>query len=150
MAVWSEFEGAEPHLAQLIAARFSSHPHHVLGTLRADGSPRLSGVNVFINDGHMWFGSMPGAQKVSDILRDPRIALHSAPLSEDLVDGDASVSGVARRLTDDLALSWKPESPPDGDYFEIDIVRAHLVTVVGEDLVISVWDNAKGLRIVKR
>lgn len=150
MATWSEFEELHPDVAARIRARFEGHPHHVLGTVMADGSPRLSGINVFFDDGHLWFGSMEGARKASDIHRDPRVAFYSAPLREDMDGGDASVSGRARSLSADVVRTWRPETPDNGEFFEVDISRLHLVEVVDERLIVTMWDTSNGLRIVKR
>lgn len=150
MAQWADIEKSEPGLTSRIRARFEGHPHHVLGTVRLDGSPRLSGINVFFNDGRLWFGSMASARKVDDIRRDPRVAFYSATLDEHMNGGDASISGIAETLSAETVSVWRPESPTDGDFFEVDIIRLHLVEVVAEELVVSMWDNARGLRIVKR
>jgi Pyridoxamine 5'-phosphate oxidase len=150
MTPWAEFCRQSPDLADRIQACFERHPHHVLGTLNAAGAPRLSGINVFFNDGVLWFGSMPSAQKVRDIERDERIAVHSAPLSETLDGGDARVSGHAVRLDARRVRGWRPETPGDGIFFEITIERVHLVEVDNEELVVTMWDSSRGVRIVKR
>jgi hypothetical protein len=150
VARWSDIENNEPELARLVRARFECHPHHVLGTVRADGSPRLSGINVFFSDGHLWWGSMTGARKAVDVRRDQRVALYSAPLHEDMTGGDASISGLVIPIDGDMVRQWKPETPADGEFFEVDVTRLHLVEVVDDELVISMWDKANGLRIVKR
>lgn len=150
MTKWSNFELAEPRLAGLVRARFEGHPHHVLGTVRRDGSPRLNGINVFIDEGRLWFGSMPAARKADDIFRDPRVSFYSAPLREDMSGGDASISGKAIPLSADIVHTWRPENPADGVYFEVEIDRVHLVEVVDDELVVSMWDNQRGVRIVKR
>ena len=41
---WSRFEAEAPELAAAVQARFAAHIHHIIGTLRPDGSPRLSGT----------------------------------------------------------------------------------------------------------
>jgi hypothetical protein len=64
--------------------------------------------------------------------------------------GDASVNGDARPLSTDLVMGWRPQNPSEGEFFEIDINRLHLVEVVDEHLVITMWDTDNGLRIVKR
>lgn len=150
MAQWSVFESEAPELAAKVRARFEGHPHHVLGTLDSTGAPRLSGINVFFNDGVVWFGSMPGARKVADILRDPRIALHSATLSEQMDGGDARITGIAVALDAARATAWRPENPGEGHFFRLEVQKAHLVEVNGEQLVISMWDTEHGLRIVQR
>lgn len=147
---WQEFNGAAPALAPKVAACFSRHPHHVLGTVDSSGGPRLSGVNVFVNDGVMWFGCMPGSLKSADISRDPRVALHSAPLSETLEGGDARVTGTAHRLDPLRVHAWRPDTPSDGEFFEVSVERVHLVEVDGEELVVTMWDNPRGVRIVRR
>src|SRR5262249_33284616 len=43
MATWMTFRTEAPDLAAVIQGRFTSHLHHILATLRADGSPRVSG-----------------------------------------------------------------------------------------------------------
>lgn len=150
MATWSDIEKNEPELAARIQARFSGHPHHILGTIRSDGAPRLSGINVFFHDGYLWFGSMPDSRKAKDIVRDARVSLHSAPLDESMSGGDASISGIASSLDAQRVMQWQPESPANGQFFEVDVQRLHLVEVVGEELVVTMWDNTHGLRIVKR
>jgi hypothetical protein len=40
MATWKQFAAEAPDLAYAVRARFEAAKHHVLATLRADGSPR--------------------------------------------------------------------------------------------------------------
>lgn len=150
MTPWTGFSGSAPDLAGKVRACFERHPHHVLGTIDAHGAPRLSGINVFFDDGVLWFGSMANALKIRDIERDPRVSIHSAPLSETLDGGDARVSGRAVRLEPSRVLAWRPETPTDGAFFEVEIEHAHLVEVVSGELVVTVWDTAHGVRIVRR
>ncbi len=46
MASWQDVENAEPEFAARIRRIFDAHKHKTLATLRADGSPRLSGIEV--------------------------------------------------------------------------------------------------------
>lgn len=150
MIKWAQLETNYPEFASRVATCFLAHSHHVLASLHADGSPRVSGINIFFNDGEMWFGSMKGSQKTRDLLRDPRCAVHSAPLSETLENGDVKANGVACQLSPDQVMLWQPESPPGGDYFALRLTRVSLVTVRDEKLVIEMWDTSHGLRIVER
>jgi hypothetical protein len=150
MAKWSVFESEAPVLAARIRGRFEGHPHHILGTLDSTGAPRLSGINLFFNEGVVWFGSMPSALKSLDIKRDPRVSLHSATLSEELDGGDARISGMALELPTESAREWRSENPSDGEFFQIDVQKAHIVEVTNEQLVITMWDTENGLRIVHR
>src|SRR4051812_30228864 len=76
MASWSDVERAEPTFAARVRGLFDARKHKTLATVRADGSPRISGIEVQFADGELTFGSMPDARKGADLLRDPRFALH--------------------------------------------------------------------------
>jgi ferric iron reductase protein FhuF len=54
MASWPEVEAAAPELAAAVRAAFEPHKHKVLATLRADGSPRVSGNEMTFKDGEIW------------------------------------------------------------------------------------------------
>ena len=68
----------------------------IIGTIRADGAPRLSGTEVHVEDGQLRIGMMSDAHKLADVLRDPRVEVHSAPIELDLANGDAKVAGRLR------------------------------------------------------
>lgn len=150
MATWNSIAAEAPLLAAQVLARFIGHPHHILGTIELNGAPRLSGINLMWDDGVVWFGCMSGSRKALDIHRDSRIALHSAPMSAELDGGDARISGRALPLESARVLAWRPETPSDGVFFEVDIEKVHLVEVDGKDLKVSMWDTESGLRIVNR
>jgi hypothetical protein len=46
MTSFADLEAAEPELAGRVRAAFDAHGHEVLATLRADGSPRVSGIEA--------------------------------------------------------------------------------------------------------
>ncbi|MBK9178009.1 MAG: pyridoxamine 5'-phosphate oxidase family protein [Acidimicrobiales bacterium] len=145
MASWSTFEHEAPELAASVRSRFAANPHHVLGTLRRDGSPRLSGTEVHIHDGEVWLGVMPGSRKLDDVRRDPRCALHSAPLETDLAAGDAKLAGRAEEVADParraavLAAIAPQDAPVDGSLLRLDLGEASLVTVRGDRLHVDTW-----------
>src|SRR5690348_18152588 len=85
MTAWRDVEQAEPGFAQRVRALFDAHRHKTIATLRADGSPRISGIEVAFEDGELVFGSMPNASKGADLRRHARFALHSATV--DPVEG---------------------------------------------------------------
>src|SRR3954449_8861806 len=60
---WTDFAKAEPAFATEVRARFAMYKHHVLGTLRRDGSPRLSGLEGDFRWDDMWLGLMAGSLK---------------------------------------------------------------------------------------
>jgi hypothetical protein len=137
---WSTFASGSPDLAAMVRARLEAHPHHVIATLRADGSPRASGTNVEFADGEggteLRIGAMARAVKANDLKRDPRYALHSAPLDEQLGGGDAKVSGLARVVG--------TPGPDDDTTFVLEIAEASLVEVEGDQLRITSWSPHAG------
>jgi hypothetical protein len=155
---WADFWAAEPAFSDRVAARFSCHPHHVVGTLAPDGRPRLWGSSIFVSGGHLWFGAMPHALRTADLRRDPRVAVHSAPLDEKLSGGDARVEGTATVLGAAESTDWMRNHLPagddgaglPGDVVLIGLARVVLTEVEGDTLVMSVWEPGRGLRIVQR
>jgi hypothetical protein len=148
MTSWEEFEAAAPELAATILERFGAHKHAVIATLKADGSPRLSGIETAFWRGDLWIGMMPESRKGADLRRDPRFSLHSAPIDLELVDGDAKLAGRAALVTDAALvaefLAASEEStrdvPPGAvDLFRAELLEASLVTVAGDHLVVDSW-----------
>ena len=143
MASWSEFEAAAPELAERVRRRLDAHTHKTLATIRADGSPRISGTETELKDGELWIGSMWQARKARDLQRDPRFALHSG--SDDPADwsGDAKLAGMAEEITD-------PER--DSHRFRLDLREVSTVELDEERkaLVIEVWTPERGVRTIKR
>lgn len=142
-APWSQFAAEEPGLAQRIEARFAANLHHVIGTLRIDRSPRLSGTEVRIADGEVRIGMMSGSHKLRDVERDPRVEVHSAPTEDDLARGDAKLTGV---LVGAAAIAESVE----GVSFRLAITRASLVRVEGNALVFTIWSPGEAVRSLRR
>jgi hypothetical protein len=152
MTAWRDVEQAVPEFAQRVRALFDAHRHKTLATLRADGSPRISGIEVTFEGGELVFGSMPDARKGADLRRDPRFALHSATV--DPVEGaEAQWPGEAKIAG--RATATGPAGPTegtDGDRFQADItevVHTHL-DEKATLLVIEWWTPADGLRRAER
>lgn len=135
---WAAVAADAPRLAAQVRARFAAHPHHVLGTLRASGAPRLSGTEVHIDDRTVSLGMMSGSRKLADARRDPRVEIHSAPLEHDLSEGDAKLAGHLVEIDRD-----EPEDP-DAAAFELAIELVSLVRVEHDELVITTWDPVRG------
>ena len=150
MTAWSEVQQAVPEFAERVRALFDAHRHKTIATVRADGSPRISGIEVVFEDGELVFGSMANARKGADLRRDPRFALHSATVdpvegAEAQWPGEAKLSG--------RAVPARPVTEgQDGDRFHADItevVHTHL-NEAATMLVIEWWTPAQGLRRIER
>mgnify|MGYP000935243965 CR=1 FL=1 len=163
---WSTVHAAAPDLAERALAILTSTTNNVMATIRADGSPRVSGIDPFVVDGELWIGSMPGSRKAADLARDPRFALHAVPWESrrikdgrpDPGDADAKVTGRASLVTDPEvhARVWgalgeqMAGEAPAGDLFALDITSVVAVSVDGEELVIDRWTADEGLRQFRR
>ena len=155
MASWSEFAHQASTLADAVQARLTATLHSILGTLRADGSPRLTGLEVHFGDGELWLAMMPDSRKADDLRRDPRFSLHSAP-DVAMVEGDAKLSGRAelvgdRRVLERFTATLAQDAPPSGiGLFRADLADASLARVVGDEMVIDIWRDGEAPRQVRR
>ena len=134
MASWGEVAAWVPGLAARVRSAFAAGRHATLATLRADGAPRISGIEVeFGDDGELRLGSMPGARKLADLQRDPRFALHSP--TADPGEGGADWPGEAK-----LAGRVVEERRGDSD--------AHVFRLeIGEVVWTGLTDDRSALRI---
>jgi hypothetical protein len=150
VTAWQDVEQAVPEFARRVRELFDAHRHKTIATLRADGSPRISGIEVVFENGELSFGSMPDARKGADLRRDPRFALHSATVdpvegAEAQWPGEAKISGRA------IAAGPITEGP-EGDLFRADIaevVHTHL-NEGATRLVVEWWTATHGLRRIER
>jgi hypothetical protein len=158
MASFSDVEAAEPEFAARVRAAFDAHRHKVLATLRADGAPRVSGIEMQFVAGEPWLAGMPQSVKFADLRRDPRFALHSGSDEPDTFSADAKLSGRAIEVTD--ADEWQRYAAaagiPDGlgsfDLFRVDLEQVVLTALNDEKtaLVISSWRAGRGLTRTER
>ncbi|MGQ0824172.1 MAG: pyridoxamine 5'-phosphate oxidase family protein [Actinomycetota bacterium] len=160
MASWDEVERLTPDLAARVRAVFDAHKHKTLATLRADGSPRISGTEVDFRDGEAWCGSMWNARKARDLQRDPRFSLHSATADPEMASGDAKISGRAIEMSDDAKQQWAAaygeqagEEPPEPMHlFRLDVTELVLTTLGDppDHLVVESWHADRGDQRIER
>jgi len=150
MATWAEFEAAEPELAARARRLFDAGRHKTIATLRADGAPRISGIECEFADGQLRFGSMANARKGADLRRDPRFALHG-PTFHPVEGQEAEWPGEAKVAGRAVAKGAIVDGP-EGEMFDTDItevVVTHL-NPEGTLLVIESWTAQRGTRRVER
>ena len=153
MAAFADVESREPEFAARVRAAFDAHAHKFLATLRADGSPRISGIEMSFVAGEPWLAGMPGSVKFADLRRDPRFALHSGSAEPEAFEADAKLSGRATEVTADDELRRFAEAagvaPQNMDFvlFRVDLDQAVLVGLNDEKnaLLISSWRPGRGL-----
>src|SRR5215469_14749672 len=127
---WSEFAARQPGFAAVAHHQLIGPGVVLIGTIRRDGSARISGVEPLIMDGDLWLSMMPDSTKARDLGRDPRILLHSivtspSPQAEIMVRGTVraeTAQDVHRRYAAAARayLGWRPV-PGEFTLFAVDI-----------------------------
>jgi hypothetical protein len=93
MSRWAEVVASPAEFADSVRRIFDSRRHKTLATLRRDGSPPVSGIELSFVEGDVVMGMMPGSVKWLDLRRDSRMAVHG-------ISDDPPVDGqVAGRAT---------------------------------------------------
>lgn len=160
VVAWRDVEAAEPGFAGKVRRLFEAGRHKTIATLRADGSPRISGIECeFTDDGDLRFGSMTGARKGADLRRDPRFAMHG-PTFHPEVGGEAAWQGEAKIAG--RAIHAGPilgeedggdaDPQPHGEWFVADIDQV-VVTGLNDEatmLVVEWWSPDGGLQRIER
>ncbi len=158
MTTWKDVEQAELEFAARVRQLFDGGRHKTIATLRADGSPRISGIECEFADGDLRFGSMPGARKGADLRRDPRFALHGPVYhptegEEAKWPGEAKIAGravLARPASEEPG--GEPGDASDADSFVADISEIVITRLNPEAtlLVIESWTPQRGFRVIER
>src|SRR4051812_40567015 len=157
MPAWKDVEAAEPDLAARVRALFDAGRHKTIATLRADGSPRISGIECEFVDGELQFGSMTAAVKGADLRRDPRFALHGPTFhpvegKEGEWPGEAKIAGRAVPAGA-VPTSEDAEAPqPEGEMFVAEISEVVITSLNPEAtrLVVESWTPQRGRRRIER
>jgi hypothetical protein len=155
MVSWNEFEQGEPALAEKVKLLFEGGRHKTIATLRADGSPRISGIECQFADGDLTFGSMTAARKGADLRRDPRFALHGPtvhPVEGKEADwpGEAKIAG--RAVSAGPLVAEEGTEGPEGDLFVADITEVVVTCLdpAATKLVVEWWTPERGVRRIER
>ncbi len=146
---WNEFAKAAPELAKAGEERFERWRLILLGSLRKDGTPRISPVEPLIVDGELMLGMMWQSKKALDLLRDPRCLVHSIITDRKGNEGEFKLRGSARDISDLKVreaygkalfekIGWRPEEP-ELHLFAIDIEHAALIAFEGAKKSVQTW-----------
>ncbi|MBA2581193.1 MAG: pyridoxamine 5'-phosphate oxidase family protein [Thermoleophilaceae bacterium] len=158
MARWEDVVASEPEFAGAVQAFFDAHRHKTLATLRADGAPRISGIEASFIEGEVWFGGMWRSRKLLDLQRDGRFALHSASEDPPRWKGDAKIMGRAEETADEAAkqalVGASGGEVPSGPWhlFRADISEVVMVRLgdPADHLVIELWREGRDLKRMQR
>ncbi len=143
---WSALETDAPELAALGRERVEAARLVMLGTIRDDGTPRISPVEPFLIDGHLLFGVMSRSPKARDLTRDPRCAVHSIVTAPNQGQGELKLFGHVEEVRDPALRNasdepwWVPFDDDRALVLSLDIERAAFVS----------WNLEGGLMTVRR
>ena len=151
---WAEFAEAAPELAALGRERFARAGIVLVGTIRKDGSPRISPVEYYEVEGHLMLGIMWQSFKARDLLRDPRCVVHSVVTSRAGNEGEFKLRGRAVPLEDarlreaygdatEAEIAWRPTG--DFHLFSLDIEEAAFVIYEGDEQRTTRWTKEEGV-----
>jgi hypothetical protein len=151
---WIEFAERCPELAALGQERLAASQLCLVGTLRANGFPRISPCEPDFAAGQLLLGMMWRSPKALDLLRDPRCVVHSTVAERAGTEGDFKLYGRAAEVRDaelwsayrhavKARLDWEP--PRRYHVFAVGVESAGFV-VFGDDPHSLAWDPARGLR----
>jgi hypothetical protein len=154
MVTWNEFAIAAPELAAAGLERFMRSEIILLGSVRSDGSPRISPVETDIVDGELMAGMMWRSKKALDLLRDPRCTVHSTV--HDRMDpmGEFKLRCQAEDVQDPrkrdrygevlyARIKWRPEG--EFHLFAFDIESAAHLRYGDQKKHVTVWTPPRGL-----
>ncbi|MEU5699366.1 pyridoxamine 5'-phosphate oxidase family protein [Streptomyces aurantiacus] len=152
---WAAFCAAEAELAGTVEERFAAFTHHTVATLRKDGSPRTSGLEVRFLHGELWLGMMPDSLKVLDLHRDPRFALQANPgPGTEMAGGDVRIAGRAVEVLDPAEKAGYVEEvePPEPFHLFRTELTEVVRTYVEDDtyLVVEIWKPGAPVRTLRR
>jgi hypothetical protein len=139
---WQEFAGTCPEIGSVAEARFRADQLVTLGTLRIDGSPRITPCEVDMVGGELLLGMMWRSRKAMDLLRDPRIAVHSVQCDREASTPDVKVYGDAVEINDPdrrqeyregvmARIDWAPDEP-NFHVFALDVREAAYISFPDE------------------
>jgi Pyridoxamine 5'-phosphate oxidase len=149
--VWRDLELGAPEVARVGVDRLDSTRVAFLGTLRRDGSPRISPVETHLVAGHLLVGAMSRSRKADDLRRDPRYTLHSAITDPDAGEPELKISGVATAAGEELRDAaegawWSGRPQEEADVFSLQIDHAVLITwdIEHSQMAVHRWSGRHG------
>lgn len=147
---WAELHDAAPDLAAAARQRFETTRIGLLGTIRADGSPRISPVEPYFTPDALLFGAMSRSAKARDLARDPRCVLHSAIGEPDGGETEFKLYGTAVDAVEPDARAdawWQSQPPGTARVFALTVEQAISVAWALErgEMTVTRWSPQRGL-----
>ncbi len=147
---WGQLVADEPRLGELGRERLVDPGVILVVTIRGDGTPRLSPVEPLLWEDDLWLSMLLDSRKAIDLLRDPRVLVHSIVTSREGSLGEFKVRGravaqppgpVHERYAEQVRsrIGWDPVPG-----------RFHLFRVDIEDVTLIRYEEISGDQFVTR
>lgn len=157
MITFAELADRAPALTASITDRFDAARIGLLGTVRADGSPRVSPIEVALFEGGLFVGMMPHSHKRRDVARDPRVCLLTPVADHQDLGGEGKLFGALEQVADAVRAErilrhhaaggeFDPEAIAGSPMFELLIAGAAWQRIDGEAWTATSWNPTDGLR----
>jgi hypothetical protein len=149
--IWEQFEATAPELAAAGRAQFEQSGVALIGTIRKDGSPRISCVEPCILDGVLYLGMMWQSRKAFDLLHDPRIVVHNTICTSTGDEVEFSLRGRVIEIRDlELRRRYVSErtswQEPHFHLFALDIESAGLIEYGHGEQSVKVWPSGTAFK----
>jgi hypothetical protein len=143
---WRELERAAPELARIARERLDGRVA-ILGTVRADGWPRLDPIEPAFAGGEVLIGVGRSTAKARELRRDPRFALHAT-----VAVGDPDVKLRGRAEPSGVRAGWWVERVDDADVYALALDEAVTIEwdVPNERMRVRRWTAARGESVDER
>jgi Pyridoxamine 5'-phosphate oxidase len=146
---WADFERAAPDLSREAREAFERTSVAQVGTIRADGSPRISNVQPAVVDGRLYLGMMWMSTKARDLLRDPRLVLRSPVCTNEGDEREVTLRGRAISVTDretratfvEAVAATTTWAEPKFHLFAVDIGTCSIVAYGGGRQHVRLWPD---------
>jgi hypothetical protein len=118
-----------------------------LGTLRADGRPRISPVEAYLWEGDLLIGVMPRSLKARDLARDPRCTLQSLVADPDSGVPELKLYCRAVEARGEPPGAWWSGRPAaDARVYALEVEEGALVewNVRDGEMTVTSWSPARG------
>jgi Pyridoxamine 5'-phosphate oxidase len=155
---WGGFEQAAPSLAARVRAEIERLGFVLVGTLRRDGTPRISPVEAHIVQQHLMLVMIAGSRKARDLERDSRVLLRTPVTNSANPECDVQLRGrvedvdaVQRNATADsveATSGWRPRDT--WRFFATAISAASCIEWSEGEMRLVRWDEVRGLRPTER
>jgi len=148
---WRELQEGAPDLAALAREHFERAGMALVGTLRRDGSPRISCIYPYVLEDELLLAMMWRSRKAVDLLRDARLVLHNAISTNRGDEIEVILRGRAVEIGDDESRSRYLAAVPNwGErkfhLFVVDLESAAVVRYEASKQYVKVWPQGVELQ----